>query len=318
MNKIRLIGWLLINLVVAGVSAADTNSTVLYATGFEISEKFDPAYTLLGQNDWTGSGDGGNGLVNNYFPNMGQQAFIGYAPPTGTNESLYLWYPNSNTKTQYTRIRFSVDMAIVDSTNQKYDDFRWSTYNTAGDKLFTLNFDNYALAVTYSLDDTNGFISTGHTFTSNTLYSLVIDMDFKMNLWSAYIDDDTVVSNLPIVKSTKPLDFGDVDAVWVLYTAGSAGDNYMLFDNYTVLAVKTPLPTLSAPKFQTIQRLSADSVLLRLSGQTNQACRLDYSSDLKQWNSIKTGTFTSTGTLDVVDDGATQAAQRFYRVVYTQ
>ncbi len=318
MNTIRLFLFLLLAARPFGqLWAADTNTVVLYYTQFEKSEKFDQNYTLMGQNGWTGSGDGGNGLVENYFEGMGQQAFIGFSKPSGTNASLFLWYPNSNVKTQYTRIRFWVDMSIVDSENKMYDEFRWSVYNTAGEKLCALSFDNYSQTVAYTLDDDNGLISTGRKFTNSVLYTVMIDLDFNLNLWCAFLDDYAAVINQPIVKSKKLLNFGDVDAVWVLTTPGKAGDNYMLFDNYEIDAVKVPLATLDIPKFTSIQRVGATSVLLRLSGSSSQPCRLEYSDSLASWKTLKTATFTDTGTLDVVDDTATAATQRYYRAVYT-
>ena len=311
----RLMVWLVAALSLR-VAAADTNSLVLYATGFEKTEGFDPRLELLGQRGWVGVGTGGNGLVDGFFAGLGQQAFVGYAPPTDTNLSLSVWYPDANIKTQYNRIRFSVDMSIEDSTGTNYDDFRWSVYNTNGQRHFSLDFDNDARLITFALDDPAGFISTGRAFTNGAMYRVVIDMDFQSNRWNATIDGDLLVEYQPITTAGNALNFGDADAVWFIRKPGAPGDNFMLFDNYQIMAVPTPLPAPAPPRFAAIQRLNPNQVLLRLRGSLNQFCQVEFSDDLAQWKPLKTAAFTNTGSLDLVDDAAASRATRFYRASY--
>ena len=298
------------------VAATDTNNLVLYSTGFEKAEGYDPQLELMGQRGWVGVGTGGNGLVDSFFPGLGQQAFVGFSPPTGTNLSLSVWYPDANIKTQYSRIRFSVDMSIEDSTGTNYDDFRWSVYNTNGQRHFTLDFDNNAQLITFALDDQSGFISTGRKFTNSAIYRVVIDMDFNSNRWNATLDGDVIVEYQPITTAGNALNFGDADAVWSIQKPGAPGDNFMLFDNYQIMAVLDPLPAPPAPRFMAIQRLDSNQVLLRLQGWLNQLCQVEFSDDLTRWKPLKTAAFTNTGSLDLVDDSAASRAARFYRASY--
>ena len=311
----RLMVWLVVALSLR-MAAADTNSLVLYTTGFEKTEGFDSRLELMGQRGWVGVGTGGNGLVDGFFAGQGQQAFVGYAPPTDTNLSLSVWYPDANIKTQYSHIRFSVEMSIEDSTVANYDDFRWSVYNTNGQRHFSLDFDNNAQVITFALDDQAGFISTGRKFAAGVVFHLVIDMDFESNRWNATLDGELLVEYQPISTAGNALNFGDVDAVWSILTPDSPGDNFMLFDNYQIMAVLTPLPAPPPPRFAAIQRLDPNQVLLRLRGSLNQFCQVEFSDDLARWKPLKTAAFTNTGSLDLVDDTAASRAARFYRASY--
>src|SRR2546422_3742122 len=93
--------------------------TVIYSTGFQPGEGFDPSFTLIGQGGWIGSGSGGNGLVTNFFEGFGQQAYIGFTPPEGTNNFLNVWHPLDigPVSPMQPVIKFSVVMQIVDSTS---------------------------------------------------------------------------------------------------------------------------------------------------------------------------------------------------------
>jgi hypothetical protein len=207
-------------------------------------------------------------------------------------------------------------MSIKDSTTTNYDDFRWSIYNTNSRRHFTLDFDNNAQAITYALDDQSGFISTGRKFTNGTIYHVEIDMDFSVNRWNAALDGDLIVEYQLITTQGNALNFGDADAVWSIQKPGAPGDNFMLFDNYTVTAILAPLPPPAAPRFVTIQQLGANQMLLRLEGWLNQFCRVEFSDDLTRWQSLKTASFSNTGSLDLVDDSAASSAARFYRASY--
>lgn len=224
--------------------------TILYQTGFEATEGYDLDFTLAGQQQWVGDGSGGNGLVEDFFPEAGQQAFIGFAPPDQDGEFLSIWRPINFAPIPANRtvVRFSVVMQILDSTNGKHDDFRWSAYNTNGTRLFTLDFDNETGRINYLLDD-NQFVFTGRTFDREGLYDLTIYFDFGRNFWTALLNGAVVVNSLPISTFPEtPLSLGDVDAVWALHTVNQPGDNFMVFDNYRVASLdSTSIPPVLDP-----------------------------------------------------------------------
>jgi len=297
----------------AGAVQAQTNSIILFSTGFEITEGYNPAFTLRDQNLWTGEGSGGNGLVTNYFAGQGQQAFIGFFAPTGQDTFLTLWRPiNYRPPAQPpVQVQFSVQMSILDSTNGFYDDFRWSVYNQSGQRLFTLNFNNADWLIYYSLDDTNGFIATGQGFAVDSLYELTLSLDFGRNQWSAALEQTPLATNLPLTTTGAELTLGDVDAVWVLGEPPMAGDNYMVFDNYQVRVAELPPP--APPSLRPGSYSPTSGFVLQAIAQPGQTLVLETSSNLKLWTPLRTNTVDASGHLDLWDATAAGQPLRFYR-----
>src|SRR5439155_22043230 len=87
-------------------------------------------------------------------------------------------------------VRFAVSMAIFDSTNGVYDCFRWSVYNIRGERLFTIDFDNFYTNINYILDD-DVPVPTGLSFEladvsgNKGILNLEVTMNFASNRWSA-------------------------------------------------------------------------------------------------------------------------------------
>ncbi len=299
----------------AAVKCAAAVPVVLYQTGFETNEGFRASAPLVGQNGWVGFGNGGNGFVDDFFPGGGQQAFLGFFPPTGTNDQLTVWRPINFTPTNRNQqlVTFTVQMSITDSSagNTNYDDFRWSFYNATAQRLFTLDFENLTFRISYALDDTNGFIFTGATFTNAVSYSLLVQLDFAHNLWHAWLDDRLLASNLPITTQNAPLTLGDADAVWVIRTPGAAGNNYLLFDNYYLSA--EPAPVLP-PALAGLNRLANGEVRFRIFGERDFRYIIDSSTNLVNWSARQTNS-AATGVFDFQDAGAaTNSTRGFYRV----
>ena len=234
-RNVSVLATLLIFFLSTRSQVFSADSVTLYdSQGFEFDSGYDPRFLLTGQMDWVGQGTGGNGLVTNLFSGRGQQAYVGYFPPTETEDTLNVWRPLdlAPQRLQFPLVKFSVTMQIVDSVNNSYDDFRWSVYNTNGLRLFTLDFDNYAGVISYSLNDTNGFVSTGFTFDNVGPYDLEINMNFSSNIWSAFLNDAVIVNGKQMSASdTVELSLGDIDAVWAIRDPKKPGDNFMVFDD---------------------------------------------------------------------------------------
>ncbi|MBI3851418.1 MAG: hypothetical protein HY298_14250 [Verrucomicrobia bacterium] len=309
-NPCLLISPLLV-IICSSVQLHASNPTNIYSTGFEAAEAYNRNFDLVGQNGWVGAGSGGNGLVTNFFPGLGQQAYIGFAPPNPGYDMLNVWRPINLVPDLTNRpiVKFSVMMEIDDSTNGQYDDFYWSVYNAQGHRLFTLDFDNFNTRIYYALDDTNGFISTGKFFTNNRPHSLVIAMNFTSNKWSATLDANLLVTNKSITKVGASLNLGDVDAVWFIFTPGAPGNNFMLFDNYQITA-ESLLPT--PVRLQSLGRTGDGQFILRLTGDAGCSYVIEGTTNLVNWSALKTNNATD-GTFDFVDSAATNFSRRFYR-----
>jgi len=296
------------------LSAQPATNTVLYTTGFELSDGYVSGYTVAGQNGWLADLDGGNGLITGVFDGLGQQAFLGYGAIT--NDQLNLWHPLEVVPTTnlYPYLRFSVVMAIFDSTRPERDDFRWSVYNMSNQRLFSVDFDGENGAISYLPQAATDFIPTGFTYTKGVEYELAIEMDFKRNLWSAIFNQDTIVSRQPISPTGLNLNFSDMDAVWMIRNPGVPGDNYMVFDNFQILALSQPPASIVIqPRMQTLSLSPQGQFSFRLIGETNQNYAIESSTNLTNWTPVKTAATGSDGALDVVDQGTPNQDRLFYR-----
>ncbi|MEO8427187.1 MAG: hypothetical protein ABI651_08755 [Verrucomicrobiota bacterium] len=289
--------------------------TVVFSTGFEVPEGYEPGFTLVGQDGWVDFGSGGNGILTNFFEGEGQQAFIGFNSPTNTNDVFSVWKPiNFEPLTNdLPVVTFSVLIQIDPSSSTNHDDFRWSVYNSGGIRFFSLDFDGVTKTVNYGLDDGMGFFSTLTAFDKSQPYELVINMNFKRNLWSATLNGLPAVNAKPITTVGSVLNLGDVDAVWVIRNPDAPGNNYMFFDNYRIVAA----PVSSIPStLQIVSRLPNGATILQLFGEPGLNYTIDASSDLVSWTAMKVVNATD-GVADFVDNTAANFPLRFYRARQT-
>lgn len=292
-------------------TAAPTN---IFFTQFEAGEGYSTNADLWGQNSWTGAGSGGNGILSGFIPGQGQQAYIGFAPPDPGSDQLYVWRPiNFNPLAAgLPVINFSVLMRIADSSNTNYDYFRWSTYNMQGDRLFSIEFDVYALVVNYQLNGTNSVVTNRTAFVPDQDYVLNVSMNFASNRWSATLGNALVATNQPISTTAAPLNLGDVDAVWLVYDTNAPGDNYLLFDNYRITAQALTVPPVPPARVQFLGRTAEGWSLLRVTGEEGSRWSLDATTNFVNWAYLRTNTITG-GSFDYVDMTAAPLTRRFYR-----
>jgi len=326
-------GWLAGTALAASVGSAQP--LILYETGFERFEGFSADQDLVGQGNWIGLATdlegkptvlAGNGVLSEPVPGFqGQYAYIGYDAPQRAAD-FNIWRPVNLRPTgqPLPLIRFQVSFQINDSTEQAkfYDDFRWSVYSVAEHRLFSLDFDNDSLGVNYILDDARGdqpppIVPTGFTFEHGEPYDLEMDLNFQRNLWTARINGVVVVNAQPITSSGAALTLGDVDAVWVIRTPGSPGDNYMIFDDYRISVL--PLSDIP-PTLEPVGLLNNGAFVVRVFGEPGVTYRLEAStltaSGPSSWTAVATGLAQSPGGyVDLQDPGAGAEASRTYRAV---
>jgi hypothetical protein len=291
--------------------AAPTN---VFFTQFEVGEGYRTNLDLVGQNSWAGNGSGGNGIVSDFFPGQGQQAYVGFSPPGGTDDQLVVWPTNQFNPVAIglPLVKFTVQMQIADSSNGDYDFFQWRVYNRQGKRLFIVDFDNYLTSINYRLDGTNGYVDTGIFFAPDMTYTLLITMNFASNRWSAALDNTLIVTNLPITTTNATLSYGDVDAVWLLYATNAPGDNYLLFDNYRVTAESLAVVPVPPAQLEFLGRTGEGWALLQIFAQNGSRWSLDATTNFVNWTALKTNTI-SDSYLDYVDMTAAPFTRRFYR-----
>ena len=244
-----------------------TGTLNLFSTGFETAEGYPLAsgsvptassVSLSGTMGWLKTGIGGQGLLKGAFSGSGQQAFLGFTAPTNKTDTV-LWKPTAYSPVSGDVVHFSVQMSIADSTNSNYDKFSWSAFNSSNQKFFTLFFRNDNNAIGYNLEGGSA-VNAAPTLLNGHTYNLQVDMNFGQNSWSATLDGISIASNQPITTTGSPLNFGYMGATWHLLGKNSLswGNNYMVFDNYSIGRGNPSLPiynvaaTSSAPDLGTV------------------------------------------------------------------
>ena len=282
---------LLLLLVLGVLTPLHSESVVLFKTGFEAIEGYDPQFNLVGQRGWTAEGSGGNGLITQ-IEGLGQQAYIGFTGPTNQDDFTTIFKPISFQPVPGSDgiIKFSVLMQIVPSTNGFDDDFRWSVYNNDESpvRLLTIDFEgkNEVTGDIAVILEDNTVLATGYEFGYDGFYTLTLWTDVKRNLWSAYLNDFVIVNSQPITTKGTAISVGDIDAVWFLHDAAHPGDNYMVFDNYTISVEDvTSIPALIENFGKDAQGFFGFTV----QGEAGLKYSVEVTSDFIRWFSL--GTF---------------------------
>src|SRR5688572_13887979 len=187
--------------ICCAVLSLHAQTTVLYETSFERAEGYDPNLDLAGQRGWTIDGSGGNGLLEEFFPGFGQQAYIGFQPPA---DGVYtaVWRPiDFSPPPTNTIVKFSVKMGIVQSTAGGDDEFRWAVYNRNAQRLFGINFETATGDISYESEDLT-YRLTGWKFPFGGMEDFEIWMDFTRNSWTARLND-IVLANAQWITVTN-------------------------------------------------------------------------------------------------------------------
>lgn len=305
----------------ARAKSASPSGRVLFETGFERFEGYDPARDLVdasgrGQNGWMAVGQGGNGLLTNLVNDLtGQYAYIGYQGPTNADTSVNLFRPIQLAPgtNALPVVVFEVAFSLRDESPSpaSADDFRWSAYTPNDQRLFSLDFHGPDQSINYALDDGKGFIDTGYQFEYGVVYRLEITMSFGRNRWSASLNGTPVAYELPLSTRLKTLSLGSVDAVWASNPKGTWDDNYMLFDDYRITAYPAnavaPLMELSGVDAKGMARLN-------VWGEPQVRYRIQSSNDLLNWTDRDLVTAaTPDGGVTWTDSQPT--ATRYYRAI---
>lgn len=280
---------LLFGALLSGIPFVSWSSELLYRTTFEQSEGFFPTSNLNGVNGWIASSDGGTGIPDdNFFPGLGQHAFVGFAPFENLSEenfSLFLWHPVNyipRSANNLGSVVYKVKFRIFDSTNDARDDFRWAFFNTENKRLFTLDFDNSALRINYILGSTTNFVPTRATFDNQTMYDLEVKLDFQNNKWSASLNGQVFIQDIRLLETGRLPSLSDVSVIWAVRDTTKPGDNFMLFDDYEITLDTGSNPSSNA---ELKIALKEDGTLaLRASADSASSWSIEGSDDLKKWN----------------------------------
>lgn len=294
-----------------------TSPTVWFETGFESGEGYSTSQDLSDHADWRALGSSAlywNGILSGAFEGVGQQAYLGYSNPGEASlPAVYTPLNLDPVALGLPKVSFSVDLAIMDSSSgRNYDEFWWSVYNRDAKRLLTIAFNNLDFSIAYWPEGATQAIPTGVQFQSGAIHRLQIEMDFSANLWSARLDNASLVASQTLSVTGVTLDLGDIDAEWALVQPTAPGDNYMVFDNYRVSGSPAPSPA-DPPRIQILGMDSRWGALLRVTGTPGATWVVEAGTPETGWTGIRTNA-PPDGLLDVIDSDAISISNRMYRV----
>lgn len=309
-------------LCIAGpLSAALPVRTNLYTTRFDLPEGYEPDFVLADQNGWKDSALLGaqvvpnllsNGVETNLLAGLGHQGWLGGKYDLTPVSSVNLWRRTliNPVPAATPVVRFKVRMMIEDSTNSRYDFFRWSVYNSDTNRLLTVDLFNEDFSIAYLLDDNTTVVVT-NTFAPFEPEELEIAMHFAANTWSAWFGGEQFVTNAPITTGTLRRSLGEIHAIWLPNAPQTPGDNRLVFDNFTLAMESAPTAPVP-PDLLTLGRTINGAYALRLNGEHEARYVIDYSPDAANWFPLKTNVAVD-GSFDYVDTNAPVLPERLFR-----
>lgn len=297
--------------------AATTN----YFTGFESAEGYISGTGLTGQQGWVGyvvstnlvftnATSAGNGVISPGLDGSGQSAYVGLTPlPKAYNNYIeQLRFLNLDPiGSGLSQVDFSTKVKIMDSTVSFYDYFYWDFYNTNGNFLFGIEFNNNPLRIS-AVNSTNKASKLGN-YTNGVEYVLGVSMNFASNRYSVTWNGVSLTNNLPITINGRPLSLGSIAAVWQPSAPTNGADNYMIFDDLRVVSY---VPAPARPQLKLLTPGGSNAATLQLTGQEGARFAVDSSTNLVTWLPVATNT-VSGGTAAYIDATVVGKATRYYR-----
>jgi hypothetical protein len=213
---------------------------VLYGTDFESFAY--GADSLVGADGWEGfnSSPGVEGAVH-AFPGLGLGGYLGYNAAAGNPASVYRPVAFDPIAQGRPIVTFATILAVIDSDNGLFDYFTFSFNSRAGQLMAAIIFDNSDLSIYYNNRDGLDH-NTGWKFKNDVFDWLVVTVDFAANRWSARLGSAQLFTNQLFNATGVVRDLSDVSIDWYLPGYPLAGNNYVLFDNYSIAATSALAP----------------------------------------------------------------------------
>lgn len=291
--------------------------TILYETDFSNFAVGDDQ--LAGSDGWLGTNTGQavHGTIEGTFEDGNVAGTLGFEIPTfeADDNVVSVWRPISvNPVTNDTLIRFSADIAIIDSDNALYDSFYFSVFNQNVDLLAAVVFDNTIESEGIWSYDGADFTDTRAPFNVGQVYDFSFTIDYANNLWSASLDDLSLFEDITFTESNADKDLGDISAEWEVTDPDNAGTNWLYFDNWKVSEISRDSDVTFTPEIT----LGPDNnIQLSWTAADGETFQVEYSNDLQTWmQDLADSAITVEGENGArfVDESATAQEVRFYRV----
>ncbi len=297
---------------------------ILYDTDFDTF----PA----GPNNWSGNDNwisndtisGAQTIDGNVLPGLLNTATLGFSQPTSQFTFVALDLDYDHIASEKPIVEINTLIGIEDSTNNQRDDFYLTIYNTVGNRLASIRFDNQHPEITNSQfgiwreNSTNQF-DTLFDFAVGELFNLIATVDLEENTWSASIDSIPIFEDAQFSNSSDPINFGFLAFEWALTALSTSnhGDNFLLVADISIQSVGDMTKVEVTHQFDSLGGINLN--WQTAVGWTDQ---VEYSTDLITWfDDLPESTFEGPDTPTAINFSHAkdpEEAYRFYRVNRTR
>lgn len=212
--------------------------STLFATGFD--NYTTGADALAGHDGWVGTsrGQGLHGVDPAGSGGVGKSGYIGRnVPPPGVTfvsvRRPVNYFPLASEEVRGAVAEFYAIVGIADSTNGNRDNFYITLYDENNRALGAVNFDNTPDRFGIYRYDGLNYHRSPVRFVRGRVHQLYLRINFATGYWSAELDNLPVFQDAAIDFKDRTRTLGAVAAEWEIATSGKAGNNWMLFDEWT-------------------------------------------------------------------------------------
>ncbi len=310
-------------LLVPLLIASHLRAEVLYETDFD-------DFTT-GANQWSANASwtsndttsGAQSIDDDVLPALLKTASLGFARPAldFTFVALDLGYDHVASGAPIVEIDTLI--GIEDSTNNRRDDFFISIYNSDGNRLASIRFDNQdpdAVNSQFGIWRENGTnqFDTLVDFIPSELFNLVATINLESNTWSADIGGIPLFTDQQFTNTNNPVNFGFLAFEWDLSAIGTFGygDNFLLVADIIVQSV------IEIPEVEVTHSFDlSGNVTLNWETAVGWDDQVQYSTDLEIWSEdLPDSNFdnvTNSSPVTFTDESEDKGPLQFYRVKRT-
>ena len=290
-----------------------------------------------GANNWSGNDNwisndttsGAQTIDGNVLPALLNTATLGFSQPISRFTFVALDLDYDHLATEKPIVEINTLIGIEDSTNDQRDDFYLSIYNTDGNRLASIRFDNEGPDTTNSQfgiwrENSTSQFDTLFDFALGELFNLVAAVDLENNTWSASIDSIPMFENAQFSNTGDPINFGFLAFEWAITALSTSdhGDNFLLVADISIQSVDTQSVGDMTRVEVTHQFDSLGGINLNWQTAVGWTDQVEYSTDLITWfDDLPESTFEGTDTPTTINFSHAkdpEEAYRFYRVNRTR
>ena len=290
-----------------------------------------------GANNWSGNDNwisndttsGAQTIDGNVLPALLNTATLGFSQPISRFTFVALDLDYDHLATEKPIVEINTLIGIEDSTNDQRDDFYLSIYNTDGNRLASIRFDNEGPDTTNSQfgiwrENSTSQFDTLFDFALGELFNLVAAVDLENNTWSASIDSIPMFENAQFSNTGDPINFGFLAFEWAITALSTSdhGDNFLLVADISIQSVDTQSVGDMTKVEVTHQFDSLGGINLNWQTAVGWTDQVEYSTDLITWfDDLPESTFEGINTPTTISFSHAkdpEEAYRFYRVNRTR